>query len=574
MGAHRDLDPDRAAVGTGVGYVSNPPGGRVPAVAPQVGLRRIAALPADLQTLAWLVALTIAAAYAIVFVVLLARNITQLAWNSDYASAFTIPETLVRTGTGGHTLMASSGQWVSLWFGLLTATLPLHRELWGIAPTLLFLASALAVGWSVSRVASRPAAVLAVLIGAIASPLALIFFMAPFAHNAVYPCTALLGGYVVWLARGRPRRWPATLAIALAADVVAGACLASDFLVAITAVIPLTLTAVLAGLQRERRCRSIALCALATVAVAIPTAKLTSTIMGSLGFKTIALPAELAPLAQLPGRALWLFKGLQSLFNGYLGYDGDGALHVALGLASDVVMCAALAALLVLGTITIAKLLAGVLRKRGTQDETELARSLHITYWVSSALCACGAFWLTGETGGGTNLHESYYANVIFSVGAVIPLLLGTASQTHWLIPAGAAVFFAASLVGLTGNHLNVSPWIAREQANVVRAAQANHVSLGYGGYGTSSLTWNTDGRVVVRPLMACENPDGANICAFYVVSVPSWYIPSRRRSFLLVDSEELWVSSLPSGLGRPIASYDFGAMHMYVYPYDIASRL
>jgi len=539
----------------------------------QSALRRIAALPGDLPTLAWLIALAIAAAYAILFAVLLPRNITQLAWSSDYASAFTIPETLVKTGTGGHTLMASSGQWVSLWFGLLTATLPLHRELWGIAPTLLLLASALAVGWSVSKLASGRAALLAVLIGAIASPLALTFFIAPFAHNALYPCTTLLGCYVVWLARARPRRWPVTLAVAVAAGIVVGACLASDFLVAITAVIPLTLTAVLAGLQRDRRCRSIALCALATVAVAIPTAKLTSTIMGSLGFKTIALPAELAPLAQLPGRAVWLFRGLQSLFNGYLGYEGGGVLHIALGLASDVIMCLALVVLLVLGTLTVAKLLAGIVHKPDTH-KAELARSLHISYWVTSALCACGAFWLTGETGGGTNLHESYYATVIFSVAAVVPLLLCSSSPARWLIPAGAAVFFAASLVGLTGNHLNVSAWIAREQANVVRAARANHVNVGYGGYGTSSLTWNTNGRVVVRPLMACENPYGANICAFYVVSVPSWYIPRRRHSFLLVDSEEAWVNSLPSGLGRPIASYDFGAMHMYVYSYDIASRL
>jgi hypothetical protein len=76
-----------------------------------------------------------------------------------------------------------------------------------------------------------------------------------------------------------------------------------------------------------------------------------------------------------------------------------------------------------------------------------------------------------------------------------------------------------------------------------------------------------------VRPLMACPNPAGAELCPFYLVAVPSWYVPQRRRTFLLVDSEEPWVSSLPRGLGKPLAAYAFGAMHMYIYPYDIASR-
>jgi hypothetical protein len=33
-------------------------------------------------------------------------------------------------------------------------------------------------------------------------------------------------------------------------------------------------------------------------------------------------------------------------------------------------------------------------------------------------------------------------------------------------------------------------------------------------------------------------------------------------------------VASLPAGLGKPLASYRFGQMSIYFYPYDIASRL
>jgi len=531
--------------------------------------------PDGLPVLVWLIPLAIAVAYAIVFAVQLPHNVAELAWSGDYASGFTVPETLVRTGNGGHIVMGSAAAWVPLWFGLLTARLPLHRELWELAPTILFVVTALTVGWSVSQVAGRRAGVLAVLIGFVASPLALAFFMAPVAHNSMYPCTALLGAYLIWLARGDERRRLTAIAVPPALGIVVGTCLASDVLLAATAVIPLALAAILAGVRRDRRSRIVSLSALTTVAVAIPIAKLTSSIMHSLGYVKVATPAKLVPLSELPQRAELLFKGLKALFNGYLGPARPGTLHAPLGIASDVVMSAALLALLVIGARTTARLISSGLRKSSTQNATQLARSLHVVYWVGSAAAACGAFWIAAETGGGANLHESYYGTVIFSVAAVIPLVLFTGSPARWLIPAGVSIFFASSLVGLTSNYITVPGSIAPYAPTITRIAQANHVTFGYGGYNeASSLTWSTRGRVTVRPVMECQNGGGASICPFYLVAPPSWYVPKRRHTFLLVHSGEAWVGSLPTGLGRPLATYAFGAMHMYVYPYDIASRL
>jgi hypothetical protein len=528
-------------------------------------------------SLLWLIPLAIAAVYVVVFVVRLPHNITALAWSSDYASGFTVPETLVRTGPSGNMVMGSAAEWVPLWFGLLTARLPLHRELWGIMPTLLFLATALTVGFSVAQIASRRAALVAVLLGVIASPLALEFFMAPVAHNTVYLCTALLGAYLIWLARGAGRRRVTALLVPPLLGVVVGTCLASDILLAATAVAPLALTAILAGARRDRRSRIVSLSALSTIAVAIPIAALTTSIMRSLGYTKFLTPAKAVALSELPERAQLLFKGLKVLFNGYLGGPkGPGAVQSVLGLASDVVMSAALLTLLTFGVATAVRLIASGLRKSSARDPIQLARSLHIVYWVSSAAAACGAFWVAAETGGGTNLHESYYGTVVFSVAAVLPLLLSARAPARRLILAGTSIFFTASLVGLTSTPFEVSEWIARDAPSVTKIAQANHVTYGYGGYGEgSSLTWNTHGRVTVRPLMECSNPGGASVCPFYLVAVPSWYVPRERHTFLLVDSEEPWVPSLPSGLGKPLATYAIGsAMRMYIYPYDIASRL
>ena len=104
-------------------------------------------------------------------------------------------------------MLGSAGQWVPLWFGLLTASLPLHRELWGVAPTLLF-AGVCAGGGLVGRAAGGPprGACSQCCSALVASPLALAFFMAAVAHNTVYPCTALLGAYLIWLTRIDGRR--------------------------------------------------------------------------------------------------------------------------------------------------------------------------------------------------------------------------------------------------------------------------------------------------------------------------------------------------------------------------------
>jgi hypothetical protein len=535
------------------------------------GLARVRA--ADLSTLVWLVPLAIAAAYLLVFIVQLPRNIADLGWDSSVGSAFVMPETLVKTGAGGFTVMGSTGQWAALWFGLVTAGLPLHRQLWGVAPTLLFVATPLTVAWSVSCVANRRAAILAALIGLVASPLALAFLMAPFSHNLVYPCTALLGAYLVWLAHGRGRRRLTAVAVPPFLGVVIGACLASDVLLAATAVIPLALTAILAGLGRDRRSRVVSLSAGVTVLVAIPIAKLTSTTMGSLGYRTLPTPFKLAALSELPGRARLLWDGLKVLFNGYLGGpEGPGTLHTPLGIASDVVMSAALLALLVLGTRTTVILISSRLRKSSPPTAAQLARSLHIVYWVGSAAVPCGAFWIAGE--GPTTTHYSYYETVVFSVAAVVPLLLSTASLSRWLIAAGASIFFLAGLVGLGGNHLDISASIERSARNITRIAEAHHVRAGYSNWADASgLTWGTHNRVIVRPVVECLAAGSVTLCPGFQAYVPSWYAPQPRDTFLLLEANGVDLSSVPASLGKPLAVYSFESMQMYIYPYDIASR-
>jgi hypothetical protein len=526
----------------------------------------------DLPTLAWLVAIAIAIAYVIVFVLSLSHNLTRLAWNPSVSSAFTMSETLVKTGSGGATAMGSTPQWASLWFGLVTATLPLHRPLWEVAPTLLFLATSLIVGWSVLQLAGRRAAILAVAIGVVASPIALTFFMAPFSHNTVYPCTALLDAYLIWLARPRPRRRLTTFAVPPLLGVVVGTCLSSDALLAATAVVPLALAMVLAAIRREQRSKAIALSALVTIVVALPVAKLTSAIMRSAGYLTLPTPVKLAALSELPSRAHLLFTGLQELFNGYLGYEKPGLLHSQLGVACDVVMSAALLGLLVIGIRGAASLIVAGVRRNTEQSDAQLSRSLHVVYWTSATILPAAAFWVAGE--GPVTTHESYYATSIFAVAAVLPLLLSGGAAARVLIPVGASILFAASLVGLKDNYINISTALASSEPTVVKIAEANHLQVGYANWGDASpLTWSSHNRVIVRPVVECALQEDAALCPGFQAYVPSWYVPRQRRTFLLVEAKGVDLNAAPANLGKPLAVYAFESMKMYIYPYDIASR-
>ena len=542
----------------------------------------------DLSWLVWLIPFGLAAIYGVIFVVQLPHNLWVLNWNADYTSGFTVPETLVKTGTGGDTVLGTTGGYVALWFGLLTASLPLHRELWEIGPTLLFIATALVVGWSVAQVTDRRVAAFAALLILVASPRALYIFMAPVPHNTVvYPCTALLGAYLIWLIRTAGRKRSTVFAVALPAGIVLGACIASDSLVIATGVIPFVFAALLIGAQRGQQPKWAAAGALTTAVVAVPIAKLTSSMMGSLGYVTIAPTTVIASLSELPRHGELIWEGLKGLLNGYLTQTAPSGFHPVLGVACEIIIVAALVTLLVVGIRTTGKLIWSGLRRDVQTKPTQLVASSHIVYWAGSATATAGSWALSIRI---EYVHEAYYATLVFSIAAVLALLMRSRATTRWLVSACASIFFLASIVGLTNYYMEsyvlpiarsymgkatYVPPIAHYQSEITSFAKANHVVVGYAGYGDApTLTWSSREQVVVRPVQVCRNPGGVDLCPFFLERVPSWYEPRRRRTFLLVDSTEAFLPALPPGLGQPLAVESFGPLQMYVYPYDIASRI
>ncbi len=538
------------------------------------------------SSLARLVPFAIAAAYFVVLALRYAQLVESYTWDSDVASGFTIAETLAHQGDGGHTVMTSMGAYVSLWFGLLTASLPLHRAVWENAGTVVFILAALMIGWSVGQVASRRAAVLATLLALTVTPAAFFVLTAGYSHNPAYLGTALLGAYVVWMMRASPLRRVTAVSVALLVGVLVGVFWASDLLLIVTGIVPFAFTAVLGGVQRSRRSRMFALSALTTLATAVAVALFTSMTMGSLGFVVVHPTTSTLPLSAIPLHAEYLFEGLKNIFGGYLGGPlAPGTLESVVGSAAIVVTLAAMLMLLVLGAYSVARLAMSTFRRRSAQAAPhdlaaaphDLATALHIVYWSGSAVSTAVAFELSAQVSHASN---EYYVTLIFSVAAVAPLLMRPLSFGRWLVPAGASVLFTASLVGLASYVVYPPPLaqtgVAQDTPAIIRLAEASHATVGYAGYWwTSDLTWNAHERIQVRPVSLCENPAGADLCPFYIARVPAWYKPEQRRSFLLVNPSEYYVNGLPSGLGPPLATYTLGSSTtMYVYPYDIASRL
>ncbi len=460
--------------------------------------------------------------------------------------------------------------------------------MWELAPTALFLATALTVGWSVAQVADRRAGIFATLLIFAASPRMLYIVMAPVPHSVVvYPATAALGAYLIWLARSDGRRRAATFAVPPLAGLALGVCIASDYLLVATGVVPFALTAILAGVRRERRSRLVAVSALTTAIVSVPVARLTSTGMGNLGFVTFAPSTETASLSTLPRHAELLWEGLKGLLNGYLSQTTPSGLRSDLGVACMIMMVAAFAALVIVGVRATAKFMWSGLRPR-EQTPTELARTLHIVYWAGSAAAVCVAFALSQRT---EFVHESYYATLIFSIAAIVVLIPRSRAPARWLLSVATSVFLVASIVGLTNHYMEsyvlpiartpgyttrpYVPFIASYESQIAAFARANDAAMGYAGYADASdLTWSSGERLLVRPVQVCGTRDAVGMCPFFLARVPAWYSPAPRRTFLLVDSTEAFLSTLPEGLGKPLAARTFGPARVYVYPYDLAARM
>jgi hypothetical protein len=564
--------------------------------------------------------LPLAGLYLILLLAQFQQVITATYLNADAASA---PVLGSLAGHGSGAIVLGNLPWYStLLFELTTRELPLHRQLWELAPYAMTLASVAFIAWSLWRIAGRWAALLAAAVLLCASPQLLLLLFSLNDHSPTWFTLALLGAWAVALQYGTlPRgRWapPLLLSVGVLIAVIAGCNAASDRLAVVGGLIPLALSGVVAWRRYPSpRSRAAAAGALATAVLAGIVAALTTHAMHSHGVTSIGDITFGSPAQVQANFSLW-WQSLAFLGNGNFFSSAVG-FHGVLAAACAVVVLAAAAGALRAswlglsgavsprpaegntGRVASSKSADGnadgvasskpadgntgrvASSKSADEDSSRVASSqpaernagriAYISFWASAGLLLSAAYLLSSTP---FDLYSCrYLVGVLYAAVALVVLLVEYRPALRGLVVTGAFIYCLGGVIAMAQGTATKNPSRypeSRIAGQVMRIASREHLMRGYAGYWDAApITWATKLGVHVYPVFSCP----AGLCQFYLHTIAAWYRPHPgQRSFLLTDPTQPFLATPPAELGPPSARFPIGQVTMYVYPYDIATRI
>src|SRR6185437_11030242 len=141
-------------------------------------------------------------------------------------------------------------------------------------------------------------------------------------------------------------------------------------------------------------------------------------------------------------------------------------------------------------------------------------------------------------------------------------------------VTTGVTVFALSGLVSLLENEELATGSASYSLIHQVeRYLDSQGLDMGYSNYWDGApIMWSSHFHIKAYPVQDCA----PNLCWSYLHMITSWYTTLRphQRSFLISDAAQA-VSSAPTpNLGKPTSVQKIGALTVYVYPYDIASRM
>lgn len=501
------------------------------------------------------------------------RGLTAYVYtNSDFAMAPVIGHALGSTPPGTHVMIGDYGWYEPLVFIRFTDWLPFHRQLWDVAPLLFDVGALALLVWSVRRAFGVWSAAL---VGAAVVCLGeggLIAFVAFNSHGATAVHAVVLGVVLAWLApRERVIPWPWLAIGSLGLGLLSGAAV-PDHLFLVWGLAPFVLAAILVAWRATTPAtlRLVAF-ALATTAVALLAGGAFTAVMHHNGVGTAAVPLTFAASSALPGQFVEMLEDLTQLVSGDF-----------FGLPIDFVGVATFASgALVLGAVAMVlielrrRVRLAAARAPGRGSETVTPRFAHTSFWSICLVVSLGAFTF-GSFGGGAG-GARYLLAAYIAVAALLPLLVERGFGFRLSLAAAVSLLALLSTYQLVRGPVNPqvrSPSTGEENA-FARFAASHDLKYGYAGYWDSlPFTWASDFRVNVFPVFQCAQ-GSLTLCPFPTVTVSSWYSPRpHTRTFLIVDPTEPFVSAPDPALGKPTSTAVIGHLQIYVYPYDIASRL
>jgi hypothetical protein len=485
--------------------------------------------------------------------------------NSDIASAPVLAQLLPDKGSGY--LVLGYYPWLESLFALdLTRWVPGHVTFWKAAPFVVYGATVALTGWTVKQTVSTRAGLLVALAMAAPAPLVIYLLGAPDQRLPALAHAVLLAAFLItapslarwgWLAR---TGWAAALAITLAPGV------ASDLLIVLGAALPF-LASVALGWRLGLLSREVA-----SVAGG-------ACLIGSLagwGLERLAEHHEFVyaspgwDVASV-GTALsnsWLLLKEVALF-AHGRFDTELSPVAALDVAWIVAAVAAIAA-----TLVLALLLVRAARPFLTDASRPASARLLAIYWGVSLLLVAGPFVFTTVP---VKIHSVRYVFMFWPALLTLGAIFLARRSYVWL--AGFATLSAAIGCfelsrGLYTYKVVIQP-TPDEVEQLERIAAANDLDHGYASYWDAMpITLGSDFDVRAYPIEPC-GPVG--YCPFHLHAIESWYWPKPgARSFYIVGDQTLQppLGPPPASWGPPAKTLRVGHLTVYLFDYDIASRL
>jgi hypothetical protein len=504
--------------------------------------------------LAWSPVL-VGAIYVVGLAVTFPRLIERVYWDSDIATGTLIGE----TADGGALILAHYGSFTSLWFLLATKSLPFHRQLWEIAPLMFALASASLLAWVSLRLAGRWAATMTATMAVAVSPFVNYGRVTTNLHPATWVATVVLAVFAFWLMR-KPRP-DHVVSAGVLISFVAGWSLASDPIFLGVAVIPLGLSGLmLLFVLQERFYGAVAL---ASAVGAVPIAWLTNWIMTASNVAIDPVPRRFAEDTDLWPNFGRLLEGIVQLVNGDYFFDAPVGARSTLS-----ALCAGLA------LVALAVPFALVRRElRSASPSRPLL--VYATFWAACIVVSGVGFVLSSEgTHGG-----HYLIPVLYALAATVPVAYSASEGRRLLAGLGIAVVATASFINLADSKTQLFgglPPLASVADQIVDIAEREDAHIGYGDYwDAASLTWSKDLAVRVYPVAHCVR-DSDVLCPYWFNVASTWYQARPGTSFLLRNNSSTYAAGdPPKNFGPPSSTHVIDdTFTMFVYPYDIASRL
>ena len=518
----------------------------------------------------WL--LWLPAALAAAYVVIMASQYGQLTaainLSGDSASALMIGQLFDH----GRVTLGNMAWYSVLLFELATRWLPAHRQIWEATPWAMVLASAGLIGWATGRLAGRWAGAMSAVLVVCAGPGALLWLLPLNAHGATWFSLALLAAWLVALTTCDIGRRKAAMGIALV-GLVCGANGISDDTLIICGWLPFVLVGGLVAAFEPQGLRGRILARMAGTAVVGGLAAVAlRLLMSGLNVHRQAINVlTFIGSGSLGTTFRWLIQGTAIV--------GDGSFFgEQLGPTSGLEFVCAVMTIVACCAVQRMAWTSAFRRAPAAGATHRLANGwrVYIAFWSASALLLALSYLSNSQTEPGNLAFDRFLVGEIYAIAALIPLLAARGPAWRGL------VFVGVSLFALTGVTTRVQRTLLRPQemvtsptdaiANeVLSEAERLHLKTGYAGYWDAApITVAARFKVNVYPVFTC----GATICENEEHVISTWYTPHRERSFLIVDPTEAFMQSAPAGLGPPAAVIPLTTVTMYVYPYDIASRV